>query len=150
MKRNTLRRYVCIRKNPEERLRKVVYLCDVLGMLGRSRPSRSWYRKVHMTAKLTKCLCTVYCFNNLLISFLQVMVCVYHGHYRSNLYVSSVPRSTQHQVRFSLSLERILYFKPSSNWNGTWLRYVQLLIRNRIVNVQNIDVFCCARLDLCD
>ncbi|XP_042228900.1 sortilin-related receptor-like isoform X2 [Homarus americanus] len=54
----------------------------------------------------------------------QVMVCVAHDQFMSNLYVSSVPRSAHHEVRFSLSLERILYFNPSTNWVDTWLSEV--------------------------
>ncbi|KAK7076324.1 Sortilin-related receptor [Halocaridina rubra] len=54
----------------------------------------------------------------------QIMVCVAHDQVMSNLYVSSVPRSANHQVRFSLSLERILYFNPSTNWVDTWLSEV--------------------------
>ncbi|XP_069974716.1 sortilin-related receptor isoform X2 [Penaeus vannamei] len=54
----------------------------------------------------------------------QIMVCVAHDEILSNLYVSSVPRSANHQVNFSLSLERILYFNPSTNWVDTWLSEV--------------------------
>lgn len=54
----------------------------------------------------------------------QVMVCVAHDQVMSNLYVSSVPRSSNHQLRFSLSLERILYFNPTKNWVDTWLSVV--------------------------
>ncbi|XP_071524036.1 sortilin-related receptor-like isoform X2 [Panulirus ornatus] len=54
----------------------------------------------------------------------QVMVCVAHDQFMSNLYVSSVPRSAHHQVRFSLSLERILYYNPSTNWVSSWISEV--------------------------
>ncbi|XP_042893587.1 sortilin-related receptor-like isoform X2 [Penaeus japonicus] len=54
----------------------------------------------------------------------QIMVCVAHDEILSNLYVSSVPRSANHVVSFSLSLERILYFNPTTNWVDTWLSEV--------------------------
>ncbi|CAL4091361.1 unnamed protein product, partial [Meganyctiphanes norvegica] len=54
----------------------------------------------------------------------QVWVCVAHTQWESNLYVSSVPRSATHKVRFSVSLPRILYFNPSTNWVDTWLSEV--------------------------
>lgn len=54
----------------------------------------------------------------------QIMVCVAHEEYLSNLYVSSVPRSPDHPVQFSLSLERIVFFKPSPAWEDTWLSEV--------------------------
>ncbi|XP_045625309.2 sortilin-related receptor isoform X2 [Procambarus clarkii] len=54
----------------------------------------------------------------------RVMVCVAHDGFISNLYVSSVPRSAHHEVQFSLSLERIVFFNPSTNWVDTWLSAV--------------------------
>uniref|UniRef100_A0A6A7G8W9 Sortilin-related receptor n=5 Tax=Hirondellea gigas TaxID=1518452 RepID=A0A6A7G8W9_9CRUS len=55
----------------------------------------------------------------------QVMVCVAHDSVTSHLYVSSVPRSPHHEVRFSLSLKRIFYYQPNSTWNNTWVREVE-------------------------
>ena len=50
------------------------------------------------------------------------MVCVVHENSVSNLYVSSVPRSSGEQIKFSKSLERIVYFNPSKTLIDTWLR----------------------------
>ncbi|XP_076042677.1 sortilin-related receptor-like [Oratosquilla oratoria] len=52
----------------------------------------------------------------------QVMACVVHGEIQSNLYVSDVPRNGL--VKFSLSLERILYYNQGSAWDVTWLSHV--------------------------
>ncbi|KAK6173276.1 hypothetical protein SNE40_016756 [Patella caerulea] len=46
----------------------------------------------------------------------QVMVCVSHSSNLTNLYISEVEG-----FRFSLSLERIVYFNPKGANNGTWL-----------------------------
>ncbi|KAF2366491.1 Sortilin N-terminal [Trinorchestia longiramus] len=51
----------------------------------------------------------------------QVMVCVAHSLDTANLYVSSVPRSPHHEVRFSLSLSRIFFFQPNGTWHNTWI-----------------------------
>ncbi|XP_014768390.1 sortilin-related receptor isoform X1 [Octopus bimaculoides] len=46
----------------------------------------------------------------------QVFVCVNHHNYLSNLFVSDV-----NGIKFSLSLERIIYFKPKGPNKDTWL-----------------------------
>ncbi|XP_067676191.1 sortilin-related receptor-like [Haliotis asinina] len=48
----------------------------------------------------------------------QVMVCVFHNSSATNLYISEVKG-----LRFSLSLERVVYFNPKGANKDTWLRY---------------------------
>ncbi|XP_048254148.1 sortilin-related receptor-like isoform X1 [Haliotis rufescens] len=48
----------------------------------------------------------------------QVMVCVYHNSSATNLYISEVKG-----FRFSLSLERVVYYNPKGANKDTWLRY---------------------------
>lgn len=47
----------------------------------------------------------------------QVMLCVVHNTSDTNLYISDVQGR-----RFSLSLERIVYFSPKGANKDTWLR----------------------------
>ncbi|XP_046548454.1 sortilin-related receptor-like [Haliotis rubra] len=48
----------------------------------------------------------------------QVMACVFHNSSATNLYISEVKG-----LRFSLSLERVVYFNPKGANRDTWLRY---------------------------
>ena len=47
------------------------------------------------------------------------MVVVNHNSMLSNLYTSS--RITHHEVLFSLSLEKIMYYSPNITWDDSWL-----------------------------
>ena len=47
----------------------------------------------------------------------QLMVCVAHNASHTNLYISD-PSS----YKFSLSLERIVYFNPKKSLNNNWIR----------------------------
>ena len=51
----------------------------------------------------------------------QLMVCVNHDSMLTNLYISNVPDPVI-GVRFSLSLERVLYFYPEGTFQDAWLR----------------------------
>ena len=51
----------------------------------------------------------------------QLMVCVNHDAMLTNVYLSNVPDGRQ-GVRFSLSLERVLYFYPEGTFQDPWLR----------------------------
>jgi len=48
-----------------------------------------------------------------------VMVIVNHNDTYSNLYVSE--KITEHEVTFTLSLERIMYYNSRTTWRNTWL-----------------------------
>lgn len=47
------------------------------------------------------------------------MVIVNHDKVLSNLYVST--RFTPHDVLFSLSLERVMFYNPNVTWTESWL-----------------------------
>ena len=47
------------------------------------------------------------------------MIVVNHNYVLSNLYTSS--RITPHEVFFSLSLERVMYYSPNITWDDSWL-----------------------------
>eukprot|EP00095_Tigriopus_kingsejongensis_P005304 maker-scaffold337_size202799-snap-gene-0.21 protein:Tk05304 transcript:maker-scaffold337_size202799-snap-gene-0.21-mRNA-1 annotation:"sortilin-related receptor" len=49
----------------------------------------------------------------------EVMICVNHGPTLSNLYTSV--RITHHEVEFTLSLERIMFYNPDVTWHDSWL-----------------------------
>lgn len=51
----------------------------------------------------------------------QIFVCVVQNESVSNLYIGSYPLEDE-QPKFSLSLERILYFKPNVTWSQSWLK----------------------------
>jgi hypothetical protein len=57
----------------------------------------------------------------IIMVFCQIMVVVNHNSFLSNLYTSS--RITHHEVLFSLSLERVMYYSPNITWDDTWLEY---------------------------
>ena len=47
------------------------------------------------------------------------MVCVSHNASHTNLYISDV-----NSYKFSLSLERVVYFNPKKSANNNWIRYL--------------------------
>lgn len=49
----------------------------------------------------------------------EVMVVVNHGKVLSNLYVSA--RITPYEVKFVLSLERVMFYNPKVTWKNSWL-----------------------------
>ena len=49
----------------------------------------------------------------------QIMVVVNHGPVLSNLYTST--KITPHEVQFSLSLERVMFYNPNVTWHHSWL-----------------------------
>lgn len=52
----------------------------------------------------------------------QVFVCLTHENSISNLYVGSQPPHSKESPRFSLSLERIVFYKPNVTWSQSWIR----------------------------
>ena len=49
----------------------------------------------------------------------EVIVVVNHGKVLSNLYVSA--RITPYEVKFVLSLERVMFYSPEITWKNSWL-----------------------------
>ena len=52
----------------------------------------------------------------------QIFVCVIHNESLSNLYVGNEPFDRKEAPKFSLSLERIVFFKPNLTWSDSWLK----------------------------
>lgn len=62
-----------------------------------------------------------------LLSLFQIFVCVVHNESLVHLYVGNIPEDGASSSRFSLSLERILFFKPNLTFTDSWLKYANLL-----------------------
>ncbi|ODM93787.1 Sortilin-related receptor [Orchesella cincta] len=54
----------------------------------------------------------------------QIFVCVVQNESISNLYIGNFPTNAEENPTFSLSLERILFFKPNVTWSESWLNEV--------------------------
>ncbi len=54
--------------------------------------------------------------------YFQIFVCVVHNESVSNLYVGNEPFDRKEGPKFSLSLERIVFFKPNLTWSDSWLK----------------------------
>ncbi|ODM87301.1 Sortilin-related receptor, partial [Orchesella cincta] len=54
----------------------------------------------------------------------QIFVCVVQNESISNLFIGNFPTNAEENPTFSLSLERILFFKPNVTWSESWLNEV--------------------------
>ncbi|CAL8091762.1 unnamed protein product [Orchesella dallaii] len=54
----------------------------------------------------------------------QIFVCVVQNKSVSNLFIGNFPTNPEENPTFSLSLERILFFKPNVTWSESWLNEV--------------------------
>ena len=68
----------------------------------------------------------------------QILVVVTHAGNHSNLYTSD--RVSGHQAEFSLSLERVVYYRPGLSWRQSWLEQIGSGDKDNFADVYKVHI----------